>query len=57
MGVGDCGPGLIYGGQRLPLRRQVAQVKGDSLGSCDPHRPAGRPVRIVHSKNMCHADL
>ena len=24
----------IYGGQRLPVRRQVAQVEGDSLGSC-----------------------
>ena len=34
MCVGGCGPGLIYGGQRLPVRRQVAQVEGDSLGSC-----------------------
>ena len=34
MCVGGCGPGLIYGGQRLPVRCQVAQVEGDSLGSC-----------------------
>ena len=34
MGVGDGGPGLIYGGHGLPVRRQVAQVEGDCLGFC-----------------------
>ena len=41
MGVGDGGPGQIDGGQRLPLRSQVAQEEGDSLGICGHGLPAG----------------